>query len=682
MKLLYSYIFVIIFSLSYAQTYNYEEGVKAYDESNFEKALDYFNRDIKDNPESGFSYYYCALIHHYLDQNDLAISNINKSINNLTSKEKNWISPAYGIKGDIYKKIEQYDKALESYSKAIKLSPKKISAYTDRAQLYYQMKEYVKAEEDYKKAKLIDESEVMAWAGLGRNYLAQKRYTEAEKILTQLILMSPNYSGGKYYRAQLFYELKKYDEAIHDIFDAFVLNNDDNYYDMFLEYAEKNFPLALSKVATKIINYPQSSVWYNLRAQLFYNSTKFTDAIADYTKLIELSDINSKSKWLLYRADNYVNIGYYDKAIKDHGEAIQTDSSNSYIYGNRGDTKRLMGDYLGALNDFNKAILLNPEGNWNYYRRGWIKDEFLHDTNGGLEDYNYAIALNPKYHYTYLHRGRLYEKKLADTIKSKEDYLNILKFDTTVNSRGNCRQYALFHLNRIEDAIKWQDNILKQYPNSGNYYDATCLYSLMNKPKEAIEHLKLAFEMGYRGFQHVTLDDDLDNIRNLSEFKNLFQEWKKKFEISQKIFSEEIPQNKDTTKSTVTIPMKTRGQGTYEVPCKINELSLNMIFDTGASEISISRTEVQFMLKNGYLNSNDIIGTNSYMDANGNIENGTTIIFRKLDFGGLILKNVTASVVHNNKAPLLFGQSALGKYGKILIDNDKKLITITSKSTQ
>jgi len=43
----------------------------------------------------------------------------------------------------------------------------------------------------------------------------------------------------------------------------------------------------------------------------------------------------------------------------------------------------------------------------------------------------------------------------------------------------------------------------------------------------------------------------------------------------------------------------------------------------------------------------------------------------------LILKNVRATVVHNKNAPLLFGQSALSKYGKITIDNTKKTITIS-----
>jgi predicted aspartyl protease len=41
------------------------------------------------------------------------------------------------------------------------------------------------------------------------------------------------------------------------------------------------------------------------------------------------------------------------------------------------------------------------------------------------------------------------------------------------------------------------------------------------------------------------------------------------------------------------------------------------------------------------------------------------------------LENVRASVVRNQKAPLLLGQSVLSRLGKIEIDNSNHLIKIT-----
>ena len=59
------------------------------------------------------------------------------------------------------------------------------------------------------------------------------------------------------------------------------------------------------------------------------------------------------------------------------------------------------------------------------------------------------------------------------------------------------------------------------------------------------------------------------------------------------------------------------------------------------------------------------------------LEEGTIINIRQVDFGGLKLENVRASVVRNQKAPLLLGQSVLARLGKIEIDNSKHLLKIT-----
>ena len=65
------------------------------------------------------------------------------------------------------------------------------------------------------------------------------------------------------------------------------------------------------------------------------------------------------------------------------------------------------------------------------------------------------------------------------------------------------------------------------------------------------------------------------------------------------------------------------------------------------------------------------------MDANGNVSVGTLINLKNVHFSGLDLNNVRASVVRNQKAPLLLGQSVLGRLGKIEIDNKKNLIRIS-----
>lgn len=662
-----------------AQSYNFQQALDAFNEKDYDKALDYFSREIKDNPKDAVTYFYRATIYDSRDQNAAALSDINNSIKYFTTKDKVLLSGAFCLRGNIYLKIENYEKTFNDYEAAIKLVPDDPDIYIDRAQIYYDLNQYDKAEADYRQVLSIDEGEVQAWAGLGRNFLFQGNFGEAEKILSQLIKLDTEYPSGFYYRGLTYYSQDKYDDAIDDLFHCILLDETDiDYRNLYISYSGKNYPLSFSKVNAQISSHPEKYIWYYIRAQLFEGKNDSKAAIADYSKVLELTDASVKPMLLAYRATCYSNAGMYEQAISDYSESLSTDSLDAYNYAARGDTKRLIGNYTGAIDDFSKAITIEPRQSWFYYRRGWTF-EIMKNFEKALNDYDESISLDKKYAYTYLQRGRIYESQLKNSARAKDDYLMILTLDTVV-SDGSCRQYALFHLGRNEEAIAWMNKILEKYSGGGNYYDATCLYAGMNKPNEAIANLKLAFQNGYKAFNHIASDDDMDNIRNLPEFIKLVDEWKRFSIESLKTDTGEKFVTTEKESEKISIPMKSKGSGLYEVPCKINELALKLIFDTGASDISISQTEVQFMLKNGYLNNDDILGTQKYIDANGDVEIGTKILFRKVDLGGLVLKNVNASVVHNKNAPLLFGQSALSKYGKIVIDNENKVITITTSN--
>ena len=57
------------------------------------------------------------------------------------------------------------------------------------------------------------------------------------------------------------------------------------------------------------------------------------------------------------------------------------------------------------------------------------------------------------------------------------------------------------------------------------YYNIACLASLDKKTKEALENLEISFQNGYKGYDHVQKDTDLDNIRNTEEFKQLLKKY-------------------------------------------------------------------------------------------------------------------------------------------------------------
>lgn len=141
-------------------------------------------------------------------------------------------------------------------------------------------------------------------------------------------------------------------------------------------------------------------------------------------------------------------------------------------------------------------------------------------------------------------------------------------------------------------------------------------------------------------------------------------------------YSNETASVQNTNSSTknagdkTVVKMRKYG-GVYLIPSIINGSSMNFIFDTGASDITISMTEALFLLKQGTLSEEDILGTQQYQIADGSISEGTVINLKTVEIGNRTLTNIKASVIHNMEAPLLLGQSALAQFGKVTIDYNK-----------
>lgn len=135
------------------------------------------------------------------------------------------------------------------------------------------------------------------------------------------------------------------------------------------------------------------------------------------------------------------------------------------------------------------------------------------------------------------------------------------------------------------------------------------------------------------------------------------------------------PVSEADPKSDKTTVRMTKDGGVFVIPIEINTIQMYFIFDTGASLISISSAEATKLLNTGKLTDRDILGKSEFSDANGDISEGTIINLSTVKIGNRVLNDVLACVVENQNAPLLLGQSALGKFGKISIDYERSEIT-------
>ena len=649
-------------------TYNYNRGLEELRKENYEEALTYLNKEVESDPKNGYAYSWIAMIRHTQEEYGRALTSVDLALKYLPKKDGEFVSATYNIRAGVYLALEDTVKALNDYASAIKSCPTEENAYEKRAQVYYEQGRYDLADTDYKQLIKLNQGGVMGYMGIGRNRNAQKRWDEAIEQFNLVANMYNDYSSVYAFRAESYIGKEKWAEATDDIIKALSLAGDNKAFAMMQALKEPAFGMLKAKMKIQSAKSPNNAYWPYCIGVMHEHNEEYEKAIPFYEEAHhkDADDMN-----LRRIAQCYYELGNYDKALIYINQAIELDSTKVQYIPFKANVLYEMGNPKEAIAEWDKHQVLYPEYGFGYYRRGWFKS-LSGDDDGAIEDFTMSITLDPEYSYSYVSRGDVYARQ-GKLDLAKADYQKVVEIENSPE-KYDCLHYAYHGLGENDKAIAAIDTIIaRDEDKKGNYYDAACLYSRMQNKEKALEYLEKCLEMGYNRFHHIRLDHDMDFIRNTEEFNRLLD----KYESRTKASGSSLHVSKTKGEEVISEIPFTKENGICNVKCKINDLPLYFVFDTGASTVSLSMVEATFMMKNGYLDKKDVVGSQYFQDANGNVSEGTIINIRQVNFGELKLENVRASVVRNQKAPLLLGQSVLSRLGKIEIDNGNHLIKIT-----
>ena len=650
------------------ESYNYQRGLEAMQEEKFDEAIEYFNKDIQENPKNGYSYSWIAHIRLAKEEYGKALTASDLAIKNLPKKDPEYVIFGYSTRAECYLCLGDTVKALADYATAIKVKPDEPKLYDNRAQIYFEQGKYELSDQDYRKMIEMQPGDVKGYMGLGRNALRQHRPDDAISQFNYVVKLDESYSSGYSFRAEAELEKELWNEATTDLLTAMKCQWDQKAVLHMSELKDPAFTLMVSKLKIQAAKEANESTWPYLAAMMYVQNK-------DYKKALELyKEANHKdASPVIYRriSDCYFELGEYDEALNNVNQAINMDSTDLSNIAKKANIYYEMGNAKAAISEWDKVLTLQPEYGFGYYRRGWFK-ELVGDMDGALEDLSMAIVLDPEDSYAYVSRGDVYLKQGKKDL-AEADFKKVIEIEDSPK-KYECIHYAYQGLGQNDKAIEAIDSIIaRDEDRAGSYYDAACLYSRMKDKTNALKCLEKALELGYLRFAHIERDFDMDFIRDTEEYKSLIHKYKSAHEAS---INAEATSTSNKEEVTTEVPF-TKESGVCKVKCDVNGLPLHFIFDTGASDVTISMVEATFMMKNGYLSSSDVVGSQRYMDANGDVSVGTIINIKTVNFGGMELTNVRASVVRNQKAPLLLGQSVLGRLGKIEIDNSKNVLKIT-----
>src|SRR3984893_3142245 len=116
--------------------------------------------------------------------------------------------------------------------------------------------------------------------------------------------------------------------------------------------------------------------------------------------------------------------------------------------------------------------------------------------------------------------------------------------------------------------------------------------------------------------------------------------------------------------------------GVYQVPIRFNDtITLDAIVDSGAADVGIPADVVLTLIRSKTILSEDFIGTQTYMLADGSKVPSQRFTIKSLKAGNKTLENVVASIVSVN-AQILLGQSFLSRFSSWSIDNNKHTLIL------
>ncbi|MCH5176739.1 MAG: tetratricopeptide repeat protein, partial [Prevotellaceae bacterium] len=578
-------------------------------------------------------------------------------------------------RGDIYLSIDDTIKGLEDYNLAVNVDKTNEETYEKRAQLFYQLERIEDSNADFKKMIELNPANVLGYMGIGRNARDAEDYPQAIEHFTKAIQLEPEYSSGYSFRAECLLEQKKYVQAADDIIKALSIDYDNKAYYMMYLFPEEQLPLIIMKLQAQSVNDPHNGAWTYYTGQLYEQNHNYFEAIEAYNKALE---IDNEPDILKDIADCYNKLGQPDKAAEAMDKALALDPDNIQYVMRKAIFVDAAGDHDKAISLWSDVIEQLPDFYYAYYCRGFIRKN-TKQYDEALTDMEKSLLLQPDELSVLLTKADILTLK-GETDKAMDTYRQITELDSIPTDESRA-MYAWLALGEKDKAIDFMNQVIETDTlNEGNYYDAACLYARMGAFDTSIAYLHTAVEKGYNSFAHIMVDSDLDSLRQTPAFQEFYNQYQEQFEprtVTKSIRGgNEGNVNNAETSEKIEIPF-TPEQGCASVKCTINDLPLTFIFDTGASTVSLSQLEANFMLKNGYLKRDDFVGTGRFVDANGNISEDTIINLRNVEFGGLTLTNVKASVVRNQKAPLLLGQSVLGRLGSIQIDNTARKLIIS-----
>ena len=188
---------------------DYRRGLVQIWKKDYKRALPFFERAAKKNPQYARAWFYIGRCKSELGQNTEAVEAYKQAI-----RLKPDYAKFHNYLGLVYRRMKRYEEAIAAYKEASRIDPDYAKPHNNLGFAYGRLGRYDEAITAYNEAISINPDYAKAYNNLGYTYCRMRRYDEAITAYEEAIRIDPDYATPYNNLGGVYRRLERYEEAI------------------------------------------------------------------------------------------------------------------------------------------------------------------------------------------------------------------------------------------------------------------------------------------------------------------------------------------------------------------------------------------------------------------------------------------------------------------------------------
>jgi serine/threonine protein kinase/Tfp pilus assembly protein PilF len=273
------------------------------------------------------------------------------------------LGPVHVTLGMIYSGTGQYQDALDSLQKALRIDPLNADAYHELAQSYAAMGKLKEAESTYKKAIEMRRNYWSTYNNLGGFYYRLGRYAEAETLFRRVLELTPDNAMAFNNLGTIYYVQRQHQLAAAMFEKSVAISpkvlSSSNLGAVY--FAQGRYTEAARVFErTLTLNDRVYQVWRNLASCYYWAPNEREKAWPAFQRAVEVGEeerrVNPRPRLIMHLADCYSMLGQREKALELLNHALSSDSSDVTMMFNAAMVYEQLSDRENALEWVRKAL--------------------------------------------------------------------------------------------------------------------------------------------------------------------------------------------------------------------------------------------------------------------------------------------------------------------------------------